>query len=220
VGVVAGQAVGGLIVDRVGLGPGGAQPLSVTRVAGALLAVVAVVIIRLGHSAGAVTGAVVAGILVAATIGGAMGSVQQALNGRVQRATGEATLAVTINFTAGMILLLLVYAGVAGSGHGPAEHWPPGLWVYTGGLLGIGYIACSVLAVRTLGVLRLGLLLVAGQLAGGVVIDLVAPGQTGRPGALTYVAVVLTIVAVAIAGAQSRSRRATTASATTSPRTR
>jgi transporter family-2 protein len=220
VGVVAGQAIGGLIVDRAGLGPGGAQPLSVPRTAGAALAVVAVVIIRLGHGGGDVSGGVVAAILVAATIAGAMGSVQQALNGRVQRATGEAVLATTINFTAGMILLLVVYAGVAGSGHGPDQHWPPALWVYAGGVLGIGYIASAILAVRTLGVLRLGLLLVAGQLAGGVLIDLVSPGQAGRPGVLTYAAVVLTLVAVAVAGAQSRSRRATTASATATPRTR
>lgn len=220
VGVVAGQAVGGLIVDRAGLGPTGPQPLSAARVAGAALAVVAVVIIRLGHGGGTVSGAVVAGILVAATIGGAMGSVQQALNGRVQRATGEAVLATTINFTAGLILLLIVYAAVAGTGHGPGQHWPPAWWVYAGGVLGIGYIASAVLAVRSLGVLRLGLLLVAGQLAGGVVIDLVGPGQAGRPGALTYVAVVLTLVAVAVAGAQSRSRRLTTTSATTTPSTR
>jgi transporter family-2 protein len=75
--------------------------------------------------------------------------------------------------------------------------------------------------VAILGVLRLGLLLVAGQLAGGVLIDLVSPGRTGPPGAWTYVAVLLTIVAVAVAGAgQSRSRRATRTSATATPTTR
>lgn len=220
VGVVAGQAIGGLLVDRAGFGPGGPQPLSVTRIGGAALALVAVAIIRLGHGGGGVSGGVVAAILVAATIGGAMASVQQALNGRVQKATGEALLAITVNFSTGLILLLIVFAAVAGTGHGPGEPWPPALWVYTGGLLGIGYIGCAIVAVRTLGVLRLGLLLVAGQLAGGVLIDLVAPGQAGRPGVLTYVAVVLTIVAVAVAGTHSRSRRATTASATATPRTR
>jgi bacterial/archaeal transporter family-2 protein len=220
VGVVAGQAIGGLLVDRGGLGPGGPQPLSATRIGGAALALVAVAIIRLGHGGGDVSGGVVAAILVAATVGGALASVQQALNGRVQRATGEALLAVTVNFGAGMILLLVAYAVVAGTGHGPGERWPPALWVYTGGLLGIGYIGCAILAVRTLGVLRLGLLLVAGQLAGGVLIDLVSPGRTGRPGLLTYAAVVLTVVAVAVAGAQSRSRRATTNSATATPTTR
>ncbi|HEY6747553.1 MAG TPA: DMT family transporter [Mycobacteriales bacterium] len=220
VGVVAGQAVGGLLVDRAGLGPGGPRAPTASRVAGAALAVVAVVILRLGHDGGPVSGGTVLAILVAATVGGAMGSVQQALNGRVQGATGEPLLAATVNFVAGLVPLAVIFAVVGTTGHGPATPWPPAWWVYAGGLLGIGYILSAIWAVRALGVLRLGLVLVAGQLAGGVLIDLVSPGRTGRPGLLTYVAVVLTIVAVAVAGAQSRSRRATTASATTTPTSR
>jgi transporter family-2 protein len=42
VGVVAGQTVSGLFVDRAGLGPGGPQRLSVPRVLGAALTLVAV----------------------------------------------------------------------------------------------------------------------------------------------------------------------------------
>ncbi|HST64173.1 MAG TPA: DMT family transporter [Mycobacteriales bacterium] len=220
VGVVAGQAVGGLLVDRAGLGPGGPQAPTASRVAGAALAVLAVAIIRFGHGGGAVSGATVLAILVASTVAGAMGSVQQALNGRVQGATGEPLVAATVNFAAGLVPLAVIFAVVAATGSGPALPWPPAWWVYAGGLLGIGYILAAIWAVRALGVLRLGLLLVAGQLAGGVGSDLVSPGRTGRPGLLTYVAVVLTIVAVGIAGLQSRSRRATTASATTTPTTR
>lgn len=220
VGVVAGQAIGGLLVDRAGLGPGGPQPPTPARVAGAALAVVAVAITRLGHGGGAVSGGTVLAILVASTAGGAMGSVQQALNGRVQRATGEPLIAATVNFVAGLVPLALIFAVVAATGHGPAAPSPPAWWVYAGGLLGIGYILSAIWAVRALGVLRLGLLLVAGQLAGGVLIDLVSPGRTGRPGLLTYVAVVLTIVAVGVAGVQSRSRRATSASASPAKTTR
>jgi bacterial/archaeal transporter family-2 protein len=210
VGVVAGQAIGGLVVDRLGLGPGGARPLSAPRIIGAALAVVAVAIIRLGHDGGGVSGGVVLAVLVAAALGGALASIQQALNGRVQRATGEPLLATTVNFAAGTVLLAVAFAVVAGTGNGPGEPWPPALWLYAGGVLGIGYIVAAVWSVRPLGVLRLGLLLVAGQLAGGVAVDVVSPGRTGPPGVLTYVAVVLTLVAVAIAGrSQSRSRRDT-----------
>jgi bacterial/archaeal transporter family-2 protein len=215
VGVVAGQAVGGLLVDRVGLGPGGPKPLSAWRIAGAVVAIVAVAILRLGHGReGAVSGGALLGLLVAAAVGGAMASAQQALNGRVQRATGEGLLAATGNFCAGLVLIVPAYAVAAGTGHGPDPAWPPALWLYAGGVLGIAYIASSIWTVGTLGVLRLGLLLVAGQLAGGVVIDLASPGRTGPPGAATYLAVVLTLLAVLIAGAQSRSRRTTRASAT------
>jgi bacterial/archaeal transporter family-2 protein len=221
VGVVAGQAIGGLLVDRAGLGPGGPHAPTAARVGGAALAIVAVAIIRLGHGGGAVSGGVVLAILVAATVGGAMGSLQQALNGRVQRATGEPLLSATVNFAAGMIPLALLFAVVAGLGHGPSAPWPPTWWAYLGGVLGIGYILSAIWSVRALGVLRLGLLLVAGQLAGGVVIDLVSPGRTGPPGAYTYVAVALTLVAVAVAGrGQSRSRRTTSASETATQTTR
>jgi transporter family-2 protein len=222
VGVVAGQAVGGLVVDRIGLGPGGPQPLSPWRIAGAVLAIVAVAILRLGHGReGAVSGAVLLGLLAAAAVGGALASAQQALNGRIQRATGEGLLAATVNFSAGTVLLLPAFAIAAGTGHGPGTPWPPALWLYAGGLLGIAYIASSIWTVGTLGVLRLGLLLVAGQLAGGVVIDLASPGRTGPPGAATYAAVVLTLVAVLIAGrGQSMSRRVTRASATATQATR
>ena len=222
VGVVAGQAVGGLVVDRIGLGPGGSQPLSPWRIAGAAIAIVAVAILRLGHGReAAVSGGVLLGLLVAAAVGGAMASAQQALNGRVQRATGEGLLAATVNFSAGMALLVPAFAIAAGTGHGPGTPWPPALWLYAGGVLGIAYIASSIWTVGTLGVLRLGLLLVAGQLAGGVVIDLASPGRTGPPGAATYAAVVLTLVAVLVAGrGQSRSRRVTRASATATQITR
>jgi transporter family-2 protein len=222
VGVVAGQAAGGLAVDRIGLGPGGPQPLSAWRVAGAAIAIVAVAILRLGHGhEAAVSGGVLLALLIAAAVGGAMASAQQALNGRVQRATGQGLLAATVNFSAGMALLLPVFAIAAGTGHGPDTPWPPALWLYAGGVLGIAYIASSIWTVGTLGVLRLGLLLVAGQLAGGVVIDLASPGRTGPPGAATYAAVALTLVAVLVAGrGQSRSRRVTRVSATATKSTR
>jgi bacterial/archaeal transporter family-2 protein len=222
VGVVAGQAAGGLAVDQIGLGPAGPQPLSAWRVAGAAIAIVAVAILRLGHGhEAAVSGGVLLALLIAAAVGGAMASAQQALNGRVQRATGQGLLAATVNFSAGMALLLPVFAIAAGTGHGPDTPWPPALWLYAGGVLGIAYIASSIWTVGTLGVLRLGLLLVAGQLAGGVVIDLASPGRTGPPGAATYAAVALTLVAVLVAGrGQSRSRRVTRVSATATKSTR
>lgn len=71
VGVVAGQALGGLAVDRSRLVPGGPQPLSANRLAGAALAVLAVAVIRLGHGAEQVSGGVVLALLVAVALGGA-----------------------------------------------------------------------------------------------------------------------------------------------------
>ncbi|WP_423784479.1 DMT family transporter, partial [Francisella tularensis] len=44
VGIVAGQVVGGLVLDRIGLGPGGRVMLTVPRMFGAVLAVIAVAV--------------------------------------------------------------------------------------------------------------------------------------------------------------------------------
>ena len=201
VGVVAGQAVGGLLVDRSALGPGGPRRLTAPRVAGAALAVVAVGLVRLGHDDGDVAGGVVLALLAASALGGAWSSAQQALNGRVQRATGEPLLAAWVNFAVGTTGLLVPLAAVAATGHGPADPWPPAPWLYVGGLLGIAYIAVATRVVHPLGVLRLGLLSVAGQLAASVLLDLAGPA---RPDAVTLAAVALTFVAVAVAGLGGR----------------
>ena len=56
---------------------------------------------------------------------------------------------------------------------------------YVGGLLGAFVVVIGATAVQTLGVLRLGLAMVAGQMAGALVVDLVAPARgesrDGRP---------------------------------------
>jgi transporter family-2 protein len=206
VGVVAGQAAGGLLVDRSRLGPGGPRPLSAARLTGAALAVLAVGIVRLGHTGGAVSGRAVLALLVASTLAGAWGAVQQALNGRVQRATGQPLLAALINFAAGTAALAVVLAVAAPAGAGPDRAWPGAAWLYVGGALGIVYISVAAWAVRPLGVLRLGLLVVAGQLAGGVLIDLVSPAHTGGLRVATVFAVLLTLAGVALAGRRPRQR--------------
>jgi transporter family-2 protein len=223
VGVVAGQAVGGLLVDRAGLGPGGPQPVSAPRVAGAGLAVLAVLLVRLGHGGGEVSGGLLLVLLVASALGGGWSSLQQALNGRVNQATGEPLLAALGNFALGTAVLAIAVGVLGAAGSGPDRAWPGGPWLYAGGLLGIAYILMAVTTIRRLGVLRLGLLTVAGQLAGGVLLDLASPGKAGAPGLATLAAVLLTLAAVAVAGwrpAHSRSRRRSSASDRTEQTTR
>jgi transporter family-2 protein len=223
VGLVAGQAVGGLLVDRSRLGPGGPRPLSPTRVGGAAVAVLAVLVVRLGHDPGAVAAGTVAGLLAASAGAGVGLAVQAALNGRVQRAAGSALLAGCVNFVVGTVALLAVFAVALLAGAGPDRWWPSPAALYAGGALGAVYITIAAWAVRGLGVLRLALSTVAGQLAGGVLIDLVSPGRTGGVDAATLGGVALTLAGVALAGwrpDQSRSRRRTSSSAATAQTTR
>ncbi len=200
VGLVAGQAVGALAVDRSRLGPGGPRPLSAGRVAGAAVAVLAVVVVRLGRDTGAVSAAALLAVLVASAAAGVGLAVQQALNGRVQRATGSALLAGCVNFAVGTIALVAVFAVALLAGAGPDRWWPGPAAVYVGGSLGVVYITVAAWAVRGLGVLRLALITVAGQLAGGVLIDLVSPGRAGGVDAATLAGVLLTLTGVALAG--------------------
>jgi bacterial/archaeal transporter family-2 protein len=205
VGVVAGQAAGGLLVDRSRLSPSDPRPLSATRIVGASLAVLAVVVIRLGHDTGDVAAGTLLALLLASAAAGAGTAVQTALNGRVQRSVGHPFVATLGNFVVGTVALVVAFAVVTAAGAGPDTHWPSAPQLYVGGALGVVYISIATWTVRGLGVLRLSLLTVAGQLAGGLLLDAVTPGGPGVDAA-TVVGVLLTVAGVALAGRTPRDR--------------
>jgi transporter family-2 protein len=206
VGMVAGQTGGGLLIDRVGLGPGGRRRMSAARLAGAAMAVLAVGVARLGAGGSAAAGGTVLALLLASVAGGAAIAGQQAVVGRLQAFTGDPTIVVAVNFLVGTAALTLVVAGAAVTGRGWPQHWPAVPWVYLGGALGIGVVGTIALALPALGVLRAGLVVVAGQLAGGMLLDLLQPARAGRVGVATIAGVLLTFVAVAITEAGARRR--------------
>jgi transporter family-2 protein len=206
VGLVAGQTAGGLLVDKAGLGPGGRHALSGPRVAGAVLCLAAVLISVIGKEAGAADPLLLALVIAA----GLLISLQQALNGRVRRETGDASVATLVNFMVGTTALAAAYA-LFSSRHvadwpGPS-HW----WLYTGGVLGATFVAVAAVTVRTLGVLRLGLATVAGQLIGAIALDLAVPAAGHGLALATVLGAGLTLVAVAVSGRRSRSAAAVTA---------
>ena len=130
-------------------------------------------------------------------------SVQQALNGQIRAQTGDAGVTTLVNFLVGTTALVLAYLVFSSPGRG---HWPgPGQWwLYGGGSLGVIFIAVAAVTVRTLGVLRLGLATVAGQLVGAIVLDLVAPATEHGVAIATVVGALLTFVAVGISGRAPR----------------
>jgi transporter family-2 protein len=200
VAIVAGQTTGGLLVDRAGLGPSGGHAITVPRLAGALLCVVAVVL----SVAGKRSGDAHVLLLIVVGIAGLLISVQQALNGRVRAQTRDAAVTTLLNFLVGSAALVLAYLVFSAHGGG---HWP-GLdewWLYIGGSLGVIFIAMAAVTVRILGVLRLGLATIAGQLVGAIVLDLVTPATGQGVAVATVVGAVLTFVAVGISGRAVRS---------------
>ncbi|WBB69648.1 DMT family transporter [Micromonospora sp. WMMD812] len=194
---VAGGSLGGLAVDRGGLAPVGRLALTGPRIAGALLGVAAVTLAQLGRPVGEL--AVVPILL--AVVGGLAVALQSALNGRVS-AVSSAAAGVAVNFAVSTPAVVLV-AVVAGALTGPAPTWPDAWYLYTGGLLGVGIVAGLVVGVRSAGVLRTGLALVAGQLGGALLLDVLLPGGPGaRPAVLAGAA--LTLGAVVVAGRRPR----------------
>lgn len=198
VGLVAGQTTGGLVVDRAGLGPGGSHLLTAPRIAGALLCVVAVALASAGRDARAVEPL----LLVLVVGAGFLIAVQQALNGRVRRVTGDAGVATLVNFVVGTAALLLAFALAVAVRGLPAGEWPgPDRWyLYLGGPIGAGFVAVAAVVVRRLGVLRLGLAVVAGQLVGALVVDLAVPATEAGIAVPTVIGAALTLVAVGISG--------------------
>lgn len=198
VGLVAGQTAGGLVVDRAGLAPGGSHALTPPRVLGAALCLVAVGISVSGEGTSSASPL----LLVLVVAAGGLVSLQQAFNGRIRDTTGDAGVATLVNFVVGTIALLAgVLLGVLVDGLDVGA-WP-GLsqwYLYLGGPLGAGFVAMAAVVVRRLGVLRLGLGIIAGQLVGALVLDLVLPVADQGVALRTFVGVALTLVAVAVSG--------------------
>ncbi len=198
VALVAGQTTGGLVVDRLGLAPGGSHLLTWPRLAGAALCLVAVGIGSLGRDARDADP-----LLIALVVGaGFLIAVQQALNGQVRRTTGHAGAATLVNFLVGTTALAVAF-GVAVAARGlPAGSWPGAdqWYLYLGGPIGAGFVAMAAIVVRRLGVLRLGLAVIAGQLVGAILLDLAVPVTDRGIAPATALGAALTLAAVVVSG--------------------
>lgn len=198
VSVVAGQVVSSLVVDRVGVGPAGAVPVTTRRAVGAGLAVVAVAV-AVSDEFGE-TSALWLAVLPA--LGGAAMGWQQAVNGLVRAASGSVPFATLVNFAVGTAALAVVCA-VDLIVWGPPAPAPSPWWLYTGGAIGIVALTTAVFAVKHIGVLLLGLSAVSGQVVGSVVVDLLGPGVD----AATLAGAAITLVAVVVAAGRQPAMR-------------
>jgi transporter family-2 protein len=190
--IVAGTAAGALLVDQLGLGPGGRHRATALRLAGALLAVLAVGLGAAGDRRTSVRPALFACLFVA----GAATGWQQAANGQLRRVTGSTAVASLVSFAGGTVVLLavtLVRRDV------PTQ-WPGEWWMYLGGALGATYIALAAASVSRLGVLQLSLATVAGQLVAALVLDVTWPAPGIHLRSTTVMGAVLTLGAVALTG--------------------
>lgn len=199
VALVCGSTGGSLPVDAAGLGPAGRRPITPPRVAGVLLAVTATALSALGARGD--PDVLLLGLALAAGLGM---SLQAAANGQLARATGEPWAASLVNVAVGFAALgAVAVVTLATSSLGDLSGNP---LLYAGGLLGAFVVVVGATAVATLGVLRLGLAMVAGQMAGALIVDLIAPAPGEAVTAATVIGVLLTMVAVAISGRSQPAR--------------
>lgn len=194
VGVIAGQALCGLVIDRVGFGPAGVVALSLGRIGGAVLALAAVAVSLGGDALTRVPWWMLV-MPFAAGIGIAW---QQAVNGRLRAQVGTPLTATLVNFIGGTAALVLA-AVIAVIVMGPTEPWPTDPWLYLGGAMGVIYIFLGAAIVARTGVLLLGLGSVVGQILTSVVIDVIwpVPGAGSLWQAATMVILALSSVIVA-----------------------
>lgn len=216
IAVVGGQTGNAIVVDRMGLGPAGRAAVTTVRVVAAVLATVGVGIAVLGRvlsggasgATGGVSGgsglttavgaAVVVPVLLALLVGG-LHSVQSAINGRVNVATGTPWATTWLNFTNGLVLLgsvALVRWLTGGLGAVRLDCAPP--WVWFGGLAGVVFVGVAAVVVRDLGVLHTMLVLLCGQVLGALALDLLNPATRHTVSPVVLVGLVLTAVAAVL----------------------
>jgi transporter family-2 protein len=195
---IAGQTAMSLIVDRIGLTGGGKKLISPRRVLAAFLTVVAVFVSVLDRidAKNLSMFAVIFGV-----IGGAIVGVQRALNGQINEHSQQSFTTSLVNFTTGTaFLLVLIIVGLIMDGNElsalPSGPW----WIYTGGIIGVIYIAFTSTIVQHLGVLTFTLFSVGGQLIASLVIDLISPTDGVSVSAYLVTGIVMTYAGVVAGG--------------------
>ncbi|WP_353743292.1 DMT family transporter [Microbacterium sp. SCN 71-21] len=201
VGVVAGQTVNGLVLDRVGYGPAGVVPLTWGRIVGGAVVLAAVVVLVSSEG----TTAVPWWMLLLPFVSGAGIAWQQATNGRLRQAVESPLTATLVNFAGGTAALAIA-GGVHGAISGLHVTVPGAGWLYLGGAIGVVYIFLSAALVRHTGVLLLGLGSVVGLLATSVTLDAIWPPESGPNPAIALAGVVVALAGVVIAAARRRQR--------------
>lgn len=220
VALVGGQLGSALVVDRVGLGPGGVLPVTPGRAIAAMIALAGVVVAVAGRIGS--NGLEIVPVILAVAVG--MGAaVQQALNGRVTQVTHDGLATAWFNFLIGCTVLLLIgaipvfTAPAPWNTDAPAAPW----WAWLGGACGLFFIAMLGWAAQYAGILELGLAMIAGQVVLGLTIDAVVPQTRDQIDVGSFVGGGLTLVAAGLAALAvrraRRHRRRIAAAATAKP---
>ena len=198
---IAVQTAMSLVVDRIGLTGGGKKLISKRRVTAALITVFAVFISVLDRISLASFSIVAVAL---ATLAGALVGVQRALNGQINEHSKASFTTSFLNFFMGtttLVILLFALLILKGDAIAPLPSGP--WWIYTGGTVGVIYIAFTSTIVQHLGVLTFTLFSVGGTLIGSLLIDIFSPTNGNTVSWYLVTGIALTYLGV-ITGGQSR----------------
>jgi transporter family-2 protein len=196
---IAGQTAASLIVDRIGLTGGGKKHITIRRVAAAGVTVLAVLVSVLDRieAQNLSLFAVIFGGFAGAIVG-----VQRALNGQINESSRQSFATSWLNFIMGTTFLFIFLSIGVLINRTEIVALPSGpWWIYTGGIIGVIYIAFTSTIVQHLGVLTFTLISVGGQLVGSLLIDLYSPTQGVQISAYLVTGIVMTYLGVLVGGA-------------------
>jgi transporter family-2 protein len=198
---IAGQTGISLFVDRIGLTGGGKKPISKRRAAAAVVTVIAVLVSVL-DKLDVSTFSIVAVLF---SLGaGALVGVQRALNGQINEHTKQSYATSLLNFITGTTTLAIFWSLNIIFWHGTVNALPGwNILIYTGGTIGVIYIAFTSTIVQHLGVLTFTLFSTGGTLIGSLLIDWLIPGEGVGVSWYLIVGIAMTYLGVMIGG-QSR----------------
>ena len=194
ISLVAGQTSTSLLVDKLGISPSGKKPITRLRVITAgftLLGVTVAVIPKLSEGSFDIFY-----ILVALGVG-VIVSFQQAINGRFNVLTQKPIVTAWFNFATGTSLLV-VFVAIKSLFGGEIGTFPNNPLLYTGGLLGLTFIAISAYTISELGVLNFIMLSVAGQLFTALLVDALAPVHGSNLSGFVIFGTFITFISIAI----------------------
>jgi len=202
---ISGQTISSLMVDSFGLSGGSKKQITFRRIFASFITVFAVLVSvwdRIDAKNLTLLPVALAGLA-----GGIVG-IQRALNGKINIYSGQHWTTSLLNFIMGTSFLLILTAILIPAGHYKFEPLPSGpWWIYTGGVLGVIYIAYSATIVQHLGVLASTLLSVGGNLFGALIIDWLAPIHGAKVSIWLISGICLSFLGVIVGGVSSQQQK-------------
>jgi len=198
---IAGQTASSLVVDRIGLTGGGKKHITPRRVFAALVTVIAVLVSVFDRiEASNLSFIAVAG----AGLAGAIVGFQRALNGQINEMSKQSFTTSLLNFIMGTTFLTVLLTALVLINHAKLAPLPYGpWWIYTGGVIGVVYIAFTSTIVQHLGVLNFTLFSTGGTLFGSLLIDFYSPSEGVHVSGYLVAGLILTYLGVIVGGVGS-----------------